>query len=163
MTTETGLLARLDDAAKGQWARIPSPLRVRLVSIVLLAGTGVVLGLSGWLTPAAEGHATHLQLGLNPCTILSATGYPCPMCGATTTFALMAHGRPLMALVNQPFASLLFVMTVATFGISGAEILQPRRRWERLLALVGPWEIPLVVAFLGLMTVSWIYKTALMA
>jgi hypothetical protein len=162
MTEPVGTLARLDAWVKRQWARIPTPLRIRLIPSALVLGTGGVLAVAAWLEPAAQGHATHLQLGLNPCSILSATGYPCPMCGATTTFALWAHGRPIDGLLNQPFATLLFWMTVGTFAISMAEILQPRRRWERILAWVGPRELPLVGAFVAILTISWIYKTALM-
>ena len=59
---------------------------------VMLSGLAV-LGVARWLAPAQAGHSTHTQLGLDPCTFLALTGWPCPMCGATTTFALMADGR----------------------------------------------------------------------
>ena len=90
----------------------PSILRrqrlVRLVSVLLFLGTGVVLVLAVWLEPSSQGHSTHTQLGLYPCTMLSFTGFPCPMCGMTTTLALMADLRFLQAALNQPFGVLLF-------------------------------------------------------
>lgn len=158
----TGLRARLESRGLALWSGIPTPLRVRIIPMLLALGTGIILGLSAWLSPDPQGHATHLQLGLSPCTILSATGYACPMCGATTTFALWAHARPLDALVNQPFASLLFWMTLGTFGISVAELLDPRRRWERLLTRLAPYETLLVGAFVVFLLISWVYKIWLM-
>lgn len=158
----TGALQRLERRGLAVWALLPQPVRVRVIPVVLALGTGTVLAVAAWLTPNPEGHATHLQLGLNPCTILSVTGYPCPVCGATTTFSLWAHFRPIEGFWNQPFASLLFWMTVGTFSISAAEILQPRRRWERLLAILAPYEMRLVAAFLAIMLASWAYKVVLM-
>lgn len=48
-------------------------------------------------------------------------GYPCPMCGMTTTFALMEHLRPLDAALKLPFGVVLFSLTVA------ASVRTPRR------------------------------------
>ena len=123
---------------------------------------GAVLVLAALLEPAAAGHGTHTQLGLGSCSFLSATGVPCPMCGATTSFSLMAHLRPLEALVNQPFATLLFVATAGAFGVSVSEVVDPRARWSRLANLAGPWESSLAMAFLVLMTAGWAYKAWLM-
>ena len=75
----------------------------RWVSASLVLGLGVVFALAALLEPSPVGHGTHTQLGLGSCSFLVATGYPCPMCGATTSFALMAHLRPFEALINQPF------------------------------------------------------------
>ena len=152
-------LRRLFDAAR---ARVSSRLIGRLVSVVLAVGTGTVLALAGWLEPSPLGHSTHTQLGLGTCSVLSATGIPCPMCGATTSFTLMAHLRPVEALLNQPFASLLFCMTVGVFGVSVAEVVQPRDRWIRVSRWIEPWEGGLAVAFLGFMGLAWIYKIVLM-
>jgi hypothetical protein len=150
-------------ATLARWRdRVAYPVRARVVSGVVAAGTGSVLAAAIWLEPASDGHGTHLQLGLNPCTILSATGYPCPMCGATTTFALWAHLRPIDAILNQPFASLLFLMTASAFAISVVEIVRPARRWERLLIKLEPHELPLAGGFLVAMCASWIYKAWLM-
>ncbi len=134
----------------------------RALSAVLAVGTGTVLTLAAWLKPSVEGHGTHLQLGLRECSFLGWTGWPCPMCGATTTFSLMAHARVVEAVVNQPFATLLFVMTVGVFAVSVAEAVQPRRRWSRLSRWLEPREGWLAVGFLGFMLVAWAYKAALM-
>lgn len=134
----------------------------RFTSLVFAAGTGTVLALSAWLTPDPSGHSTHLQLGLNPCTFMQLTSVPCPMCGATTSFTLMAHGQPLQALVTQPFAALLFVLTTIVFGVSLAEVLAPRQRWSRILGWLAPYELKLAVLFLAGMGAGWIYKILVM-
>jgi len=149
------------------WARIRDRWSARsisrFVSAFLALGTGVVLLLALWLEPSPLGHSTHTQLGLNPCSFLRATGYPCPMCGATTTFTLMAHLRPLQAFLTQPFAALLFCMTVGVFGVSVAEVVQPRDRWIRFSDWIEPYEGWLSVAFLGFMAAAWAYKIFMMA
>ena len=139
------------------------PAVTRLVSVFLALGTGTVIGIAAWLQPSPEGHGTHLQLGLGQCTFLQLTGQPCPMCGATTTFTLMAHFRWLDALVNQPFAFMLFLMTVIVFGISLAEAIQPRGRWARLMAIIEPREGLYAGLFLVFMGISWVYKALRMA
>ena len=133
-------------------------IAVRLASAAVAIGTGTVLGLAIWLEPSAAGHGTHLQLGLGECSFLTLTGQPCPMCGATTTFALMGDLRVVAALINQPFATLLFLLTAGAFGISVAEVVQPRRRWGRLLDWIEPWEGRLAAGFLTFMGVAWIWK-----
>jgi hypothetical protein len=129
-------------------------------SAVVAVGSGAVLGIARWLEPSPQGFGTHQQLGLYPCTFLAWTGHPCPMCGATTTFALMADFRPLDAVINQPFAALLAAMTLGAFGVSVAEAVLPRRRWSRISASLRDREAKLAGAFLGLMGLSWIWKLA---
>lgn len=139
------------------------PWFVRLVSLVLVLGIGTVFALSALLVPAADGHGTHLQLGLGPCTFLTLTGFPCPMCGATTSFTLMAHLRPIAAFVNQPFAAMLFLLSSGVLGVSVAEVVDPRARWTRVLDWLEPRETWLAAGFLGCMALSWIYKILTMS
>jgi hypothetical protein len=150
-------LARLLHSARGVSATTAS----RLFSVVTALASGTVLGLAWWLDPSPLGHSTHLQLGLSPCTVLQLTGVPCPMCGMTTTFALMADLRPLSALLNQPFGVLLFFGAVAMFGVSVAEAVQPRDRWTRMVNTIGPYDRPLAAALLAAMTLGWAWKAAL--
>jgi hypothetical protein len=132
----------------------------RWANAAVFAGSSVVIGVAAWLDPSPKGYATHLQLGLQPCTFLTFTGYPCPMCGMTTTFALMADGRPVDALRNQPFGVVLFVATVAVCGIALAEVLVPRKRWSRLSVWVTPYELFLAIIFFGGLGLGWLYKIA---
>jgi hypothetical protein len=134
----------------------------RLVSGFVAVGCLTVLGLSVWLEPSAAGHSTHLQLGLAPCTFFSWTGLPCPMCGATTTFALLAHLRVLEGVLNQPFAALLFGMTVWALVVATLEVMRPRNRWGLVYERIAPWEGLLAIGFLGAMVIGWIYKISYM-
>ncbi len=134
----------------------------RGLSVVIAMGSGGGLALARWLEPSAEGHGTHTQLGLGTCSVLQATGWPCPMCGATTSWALMAHGQPLQALWSQPFGSLLFVLTVAVFGVSIAEVVQPRARWSRISRALAPWDPVIGGGALILMFLGWTWKVILM-
>jgi hypothetical protein len=134
----------------------------RLFSVGLAMTTGTVLGIALWLDPSPLGHSTHLQLGLGTCTFLQLTGFPCPMCGCTTTFALWAHLQPFKAIFNQPFGSMLFLMTLGAFATSIAEIIQPRDRWVRLADRLAPYETHLASLFLAAMTAGWIYKIFMM-
>lgn len=134
----------------------------RLFSVGLGLTSGTVLSLAMYLEPSPLGHSTHLQLGLGTCTFLQLTGYPCPMCGCTTTFSLWAHLHPLTGLLNQPFGSVLFLMTLGAFALSIAEIVHPQDRWARLADRIAPYETSLASLFLVAMTTGWIYKIVLM-
>jgi hypothetical protein len=126
--------------------------------VVVALGAGGVLALAAWLEPSAYGHSTHTQLGLSPCTFFAITGVPCPMCGATTTFALMADGRVLDGFVNQPFAAVLFLSTVAVLAVSVAELVLPTDRWIRLGARLQPYEGWIALSGLVAMSAGWAWK-----
>ena len=144
------------------WAGFTSaPIVARVANSIVVAGTSAVLAIAAWLEPSPLGHSTHLQLGLGRCTFFALTGYPCPMCGATTTFALMAHGRLFAGLLNQPFASLLFALSVAALAVAVSELVAPRQRWTRIAKAMEPYEGWLAAGFLGFMCAAWIYKIAL--
>lgn len=130
----------------------------RLLSLLLATGIGVVFTLSALLVPSPAGHGTHLQLGLGSCTFLTLTGMPCPMCGATTSFTLMAHLRPLDAFINQPFAASLFLMSAAAFGVAASEVFDPKERWSKILRWIEPRETLFAGLFLAAMGLGWIYK-----
>ena len=125
---------------------------------VIAAGSIGVLGIARWLEPDPSGHGTHTQLGLLPCSFLWLTGVPCPLCGATTTFALMADGRVRDAFLNQPFAALLYCGTVATVVVAGQELLGGAAWSERLFEVVRRRELEASIVFLFLMALGWTYS-----
>lgn len=147
--------------------RGPEPARLsrrrdRLVSLVLGVPAWGVLGLAAWLVPAEEGHGTHLQLGLSTCTLLDLTGWPCPMCGMTTTFAHLAHGHLLDGVRTQPFGVVLFAGTVLVALVALAEGAAPSGRWQRLLRWLETRELPIAGGLLLGLIGGWIYKILIM-
>ena len=129
--------------------------------MALLVPTVTVLVLAAWLTPDPAGVGTHIQLGLEPCIMMTWLNLPCPMCGMTTTFSLMAHLRPFDAFMNQPFGVVLFGMTFATVVIALLEIVGPRKRWTAILNRMNGREQWYIAALLCMMLAAWTYKIAL--
>src|SRR6516225_4174378 len=82
--------------------------------IQYLGASGIasfVLGIARWLTPSPAGVGTHERLGLPPCLFLKFTGWPCPSCGLTTSFAHAARFHFVRAAIAQPFGLVAFIMT----------------------------------------------------
>ncbi|MGE0785165.1 MAG: DUF2752 domain-containing protein [Sandaracinaceae bacterium] len=85
---------------------------------VLFSIPTAVLATAAWLTPSPAGHGTHTQLGLPPCGFLVYTGYPCPGCGLTTSFANMVRLDMFAAFGANPFGILLFLCTAAMIPLA---------------------------------------------
>jgi len=128
---------------------------VRLRGLAVAAPCVVALALAAMLTPRKAGHGTHERLGLPPCEFLQRTGYPCPSCGMTTSFAAMAHGQFALALRSQAFGALLS-LAVAVLALTGlGELLAGRPLLDYLRP--GVWWA--VVVCVGLLS-GWAYKLA---
>ena len=140
---------------------LPDAILHRLIGLALAVPTGIVLGLARWLVPSPEGMGTHRQLGLGPCVVLTLTGIPCPMCGMTTTFALMADGRVGEALLNQPFGVVLFLATVSAFLLGLWDLTRALGRWRDVLDWVLARETAVAVAILVGLFGGWTYKILL--
>jgi hypothetical protein len=71
------------------------------------------------LQPNASGFGTHTQLGLPACLFFDWTGLPCPACGMTTSFSLLAHGWLRAGVACHPVGALLFTLTCLSvpFGV----------------------------------------------
>jgi hypothetical protein len=137
-------------------------VRGTLVAIALVLTA--VFGIALWLDPyrsdgSARSMETHRQLGLPPCTFFAVTGYPCPACGMTTSFALLVRGD----VANSARANYVGTM-LAAFGlvlipwcVTGA--LTGRtpfiRSPERALAVA-------VIGFLTLMLLRWMIVVGLL-
>jgi len=155
-------LAALFARPLGWWRRLSSQGQDRLVGLTLALPTGLVLAIARWLTPAIEGVGTHKQLGLGGCTVLTLTGYPCPMCGMTTTFTHLAHLEPLAALATQPFGVVLFSATVVIFSIATADLIAPAGRWRRAMGWLERREGWMAGGLLAGLALGWIYKLSVM-
>ena len=126
---------------------------LRLRGLAIALGCGVLLALAVWLRPSETGVGTHEQLGLPPCEFLARTGWPCPTCGMTTSFAAMAHGRLALAWRAHPFGVVLFVASVVLFLAGVAEALSGRD-WLRRLRPGAWWAWVLVIG----VPVGWALK-----
>jgi hypothetical protein len=96
--------------------------------------------------------ATHTQLGMPPCNMVILTGKPCPACGMTTSFSLLAHGDVLASLQANWVGTLLatFCFTLIPWGMASAIR-------GRLVGLRNA-EVTLVLilsALLALMLLRW--------
>lgn len=143
------------------WNARSSSTQNRLVGALLLLSSAPVLLTARWLEADPSGVGTHRQLGLGGCTVLTWSGWPCPMCGMTTTFTHMAHGELWSALVTQPFGVLLFLATVILFA-SGAGSVAGFPWWRRLLAWMMTYELPIAAGTLIGMVLGWCYKVVSM-
>lgn len=151
------------DGLQAAWSRLGLPrvsttLTNRLVGLALLLPAGAVLGIAAWLHPDPAGVGTHRQLGLGGCIVLTLTGVPCPMCGMTTTFSLMAHGRVFDALLNQPFGVVLFVTTAVAAMVGAVDLARGRGLWRSGLGWVLRHETRVASLILVGLFAGWIYK-----
>jgi hypothetical protein len=112
----------------------------RVALAVMALGFIGIFAAAAWIHPyAADGTprtgATHLQLGLPPCSMMVLLGKPCPSCGMTTAFSLLVHGDILAALRANWVGVLLAIVWLALipwglvsairarfFGVKNAEL-----------------------------------------
>jgi hypothetical protein len=84
--------------------------QTRLVSIAIAIGIGVLFTVAVCLEPNAKGHGTHEQLGLPACQFLRLTGWKCPQCGMTTSFAHTVRGQLFTAWDSNPCGPILAII-----------------------------------------------------
>ena len=130
----------------------------RALALALVLACGAVLVIGWWLEPDASGVGTHQQLGLGRCSVLGSTGWPCPMCGMTTTFALALDGHLIAALRNQPFGVFLLTCTAGGFIVALLELLKPTSRLSLCWAWVERHDSFIAVVLLMGLVFGWLYK-----
>jgi hypothetical protein len=133
----------------------------RLVGLCFGPPALAVIAVAAWLSPDPAGVGTHRQLGLGACVVLTMTGFPCAMCGMTTTFALMAEGSVWQALQNQPFGVVLFTGTVIAAIIGCLDLVFPAARWRKILGPLERREVPIAIGTLIGLLGGWLYKAAM--
>jgi hypothetical protein len=131
---------------------------VRGTLVLLAGGLMAVFAIALWLRPYdTEGRPlrmeTHRQLGLAPCTFYTLTGLPCPSCGMTTSFALLAHGDLGNSLRANAVGTLLAVFCLFLVPWSLAGALRGRMPFCRSLER---FFTRAVIVFLVLLLVRWI-------
>jgi hypothetical protein len=144
-----------DELPVARRRRMPRYTRVLLV--LMAFGFTAVLGTAAWLNPyQGDGTAmtmrAHTQLGLPPCSMESLMGKPCPACGMTTSFALLAHGDVPNSLRANWVGTLLAVFWFALipwslFSAARARLVGIRNGEVATTIAVG--------AFITLMLARW--------
>lgn len=135
--------------------RIPTPMKERLVAALLAMAVLAVIGIARWLTPDPRGFGTHEQLGLPPCVSERFLGFPCPFCGMTTSFSLMAHARPEEAFYTQPAGAAAFL--VALVLMSGG-IVTACAGYLPTAVRRSVVSRPATFFAILVLLVSWVYK-----
>jgi hypothetical protein len=156
--------SKSDRPVPGRLAGEPLAVWVRGVLALLAVGLVAVFVTARFIVPYAEDGtplrmASHQQLGLPPCTFSVVTGVPCPSCGMTTSFALLARGdvsnsarANWVGTLLAAFCMLVLPWIVVSVALGRAIFV---RSLERALILV-------VMSLLVLMFARWVVVLALM-
>jgi hypothetical protein len=129
---------------------------VRLSLIAIALGVVGVFAIAIALDPYQGGktwsHGTHQQLGLLPCNFLVATGYPCPSCGMTTSFAFFTRGDIWHSMQANFVGTFLALLCLGYIPWSIASAWRGRPLFMVSMEMMF---LRLVIAFLILMLLRW--------
>jgi hypothetical protein len=133
------------------------PTWARAILTVMAVGFGTVFGIAVWLNPynpdgSRREMETHTQLGLPPCSMVQLFGKPCPSCGMTTSFALLAHGDVAGSLRANWVGTLLAVYWFALIPWAAVGAWRGRYPWVRSGELLLTFS---VVVLLVLLMARW--------
>ena len=130
----------------------------RVIGLFLFLPTFIILLIAISLTPNPAGMGTHQQLGLNPCSFWLLFGFPCPMCGMTTAFTLLAHFQFVLAFQTQPFGVVLFVLMMAILGIGAADVITGKGFYKTAFRWFVEREVFFSRSLMVGLLLGWIYK-----
>ena len=108
----------------------------------------VVTAFGIYLSPSAEGHGTHQQLGLPPCPSVLLFDRPCPGCGLTTSWTAFLHGNFRLAFHAHPLGPLLYLGFTAV-GWSGFWAWVRKLRFRTEEPIFSRLSISCAIAFIG--------------
>lgn len=109
------------------------PVRQSVLVALPFAGALALVLVGAMTTPDPRGFGTHEQLGLAPCGLKEALGFPCPTCGVTTSLSHAIHGEVGAAWGTQPLGLLLVPAALAL----GVVALRRHRRGEDLALAIA--------------------------
>jgi hypothetical protein len=120
--------------------------RSRCFAALVGIGLASALLVASQLRPDPRGWGTHEQIGLPRCTFLAVSGYRCPACGMTTSWALATRGHLASAARAHVVGTLL--AGIAALSAAVALVVAARGRWFR-------WQMTdRAAAALGLLLVA---------
>ncbi len=122
---------------------------VRVAALLVIGGAGAILIAAHLLLPDPTGYGTHEQMFLLPCIFRWATGLPCPFCGMTTAFALMARGKVAAAFGIHVLGPAAYLVTwgVLLAGVIG--LVRNRRALPQWLFSQRAGPVILLIILLG--------------
>ncbi len=127
----------------------------RAAAALLALGCLTLLSIAAWLSPNAEGHGTHTQLGMSECAWAEHFDAPCATCGMTTSFSHAAEGQWQASIMAQPFGTALAVLASVLFWGG----LHVSMTGSRLGSAVAPALSSRALFFGGaLFLIAWGYK-----
>ncbi|MCA9086460.1 MAG: DUF2752 domain-containing protein [Planctomycetaceae bacterium] len=134
--------------------------RTRIWYFLVVVLVASVFCVAAAVVPDPRGFGTHEQLGLPPCLVMTWCNHRCPHCGMTTSFAWLVRGDFANAWHCNSGGPVLAGMMVITAS------------WCLVVSVTGRWWltdrpferlIPLVLIFVGYLTVSWIIREYLIS
>jgi len=134
-----------------------APWLDRTAAAIVVGVAATVTTLLFGVAPDPRGFGTHEQLGMSKCGFPIHYGFPCPTCGCTTAACLLVHGRPLAAVVAQPFGATVAVAGLL-LGLHALRCLVQGRSFADLLLRLPLRRVALFAVVLLL--ASWGYKCA---
>ena len=108
-----------------------------------------------FLRPGTVLAGTHTQLPLPPCPFYLVTSIPCPVCGMTTSFALLVRGLLIRSFLAHPLGAAAYLYLAGLTATAAATVLARRpvtvavraTLAQTVLVLGTAWAVKLAVWF----------------
>jgi len=121
----------------------------RLGALLTILGAAAVLVTARLLTPDPTGYGTHEHVFLLPCVFRWLTGLPCPFCGMTTAFALMARGEIAATFGIHVLGPVAYVVTWGILSAGVVGLVRDRRALPQWLFGQRAGRVILLIILLG--------------
>ncbi len=126
-----------------------------LQNLLITTAFAGIFVLSYSLTPDPRGYGTHEHLWLPPCYVQFFFHIPCPACGLTTAFALLAKGEWFQAFQLHWMSPFLFLAFAFLFVYSLVCLFSRKSFWNLFENKLTPYFSSFII--LG-MLLCWAIK-----